>query len=80
MKNKFENLANIFQDHELLVIIETHFKIRYKCPDGFRSVGRSTPLNLHEKGRGGVIIYQNTHSSIALHLLNVDFRLCHLLT
>ena len=76
VKNKFENLANIFQDQELWVIIETHFKVRYKCPDGFRCVARSTPLNLHEKRCGGVIIYQNIHSSIALHLLNVDFLDC----
>ena len=66
VQNKFEEkkLINIFNAHDLLIITETHFKTKYKSPDGFVCIRHSKPLNTNSKGRGGVIIYKKRKFSI----------------
>ena len=72
--NKFEeeNLANYLRKFDLLVITETHFKIRYKSPGGFNCISRSEPLNICQKGRGGVIIYKNKNFHTQVDLVNIN--------
>ena len=57
MKEKFdnENVKNLFQKYDLIVMMETHFNKRHKCPIKFILMGRSpTPNKTH---REGVTVY-----------------------
>ena len=58
VKQKFENVETqyLFKQHDIIIIVETHFVVRHKCPEGFKLIARSTPI----KGakRGGVAIYK----------------------
>ena len=58
MKEKFndEIVKKLFDDFTLLVISETHFLKRHKCPENFKLVGRSVPIG-GRVGRGGVAVY-----------------------
>ena len=46
-----------FNNRELLIICETHFGIRHKCPENFVLIGKSKPHYV-KKLRGGVAIYK----------------------
>ena len=49
--------------------METHFKVRNKCPDNFEIVGKSVPL-CDNTGRGGVAVY-------ARKVMKLSFRVYH---
>lgn len=46
--------------------METHFRKRQKCPDGFNLVNRSYP-SVSKVGRGGAAVYIKSSSDIRLH-------------
>ena len=49
--------------------METHFKVRHKCPEEFELVGKSVPL-CEKTGRGGVAVY-------ARKMMELSFRVYH---
>ena len=53
----------------IIVIMETHFKVRHKYPSGYIMIGRSLSLN-NEVGRGGVAIYIKHSSDIKYNVYN----------
>ena len=55
VKEKFNNndVQALFSGYDVLVIMETHFKVRHKCPDDFYLVGKSAE-SCSKTGRGGV--------------------------
>ena len=69
-------MINICKANDLLIITETHFKTRYKSLDGFLCIGRSKPLNMHSKGRGGGIISKKENSPLELGVMLIDFFDC----
>ena len=58
VKEKFDNsdVQLIFADYDILVIMETHFKVRHKCPLDFYLAGRSVNM-CTTTGRRGVAVY-----------------------
>ena len=46
VKNKFmmNQIKNLFETKDIVVIVETHFNIRCKCPEDFLLVARSLAL------------------------------------
>ena len=71
VKEKFESeeVQLLFSKYDVLVIMETHFKVRHKCPKEFELVGKSVPL-CATTGRGGVAVY-------ARKTLKLSFRVYH---
>ena len=65
VKEKFENdtVKNLFHVYDILIIMETHFMKRHKCPENFKLVSRSTPLSF-SYGRGGVAVYTKKYLEI----------------
>ena len=65
VKEKFKNdeVQSMFAAHEILVVMETHFNVRHKCPDCFSLVARSAKFG-GITGRGGVAIYVRDKLSI----------------
>ena len=79
VKNKFmsEITHDVIQDNDVLVICETHFNVRSKCPDNFFLVEKSPPTE-SKRPRGGVAIYKKIHCSLQFTtLLNIpDCTVC----
>ena len=73
-KNKFEvaDVVELFDTFDIVIIGETHFNIRIKCPEKFYLVGKSKPL-FSKKPRGGIAVYKKYNSRIKLRLLSDDF-------
>ena len=73
VKNKFMSLVtnDMIQFSDIVVISETHFNIRTKCPTNFILLERSPPIE-SKRPRGGVAIYKKIHCSLELvTLLNL---------
>ena len=68
-KNKYlrKEVLNLFSDKDIIVISETHFGKRSKCPKGFCLVDRSEPID-SVKPRGGVAIYKRYTKNIETKL------------
>lgn len=79
VKNKFmSDIANdAIQTTDIIVICETHFNIRSKCPDNFILIAKSPPTE-SKRPRGGVAIYKKIHCSLQFTtLLNIpDCTVC----
>ena len=77
VSNKFLTLevANLFENKDLVAISETHFNVRTKCPDGFYLIGRSEPVK-SLKPRGGVAFYMRIGTNIDLRVKNVKLPDC----
>ena len=75
VKQKFANteVVDVFRDHDILIVTESHFDIRVTCPDGFMLCGRSKVVEA-KKPRGGVAVYRNIRSGIDIDILNDAFR------
>ena len=60
VKLKFVNdeVLRILDDADILIVQETHFNIRVRCPTGFLFIARSAPIE-SKVPRGGVAIYKN---------------------
>ena len=74
IKNKFmsTDVLLLLNSIDILIIGETHFNIRTKCPDGYFLVGRSKASGL-KKPRGGIAVYINTNTNLKLNVLNDEF-------
>ena len=68
---------NVIQDTDILIISETHFNIRTKCPDNFVLIEKSPPTD-SKRPRGGVAIYKKIHCALKFTtLLNIqDCTVC----
>ena len=77
VKNKFlsENVKNILIQYDIVVLSETHFNIRMKCPEGFYIVGRSKAAET-KKPRGGVAVFKSKSSNIKLNIISDTFKDC----
>ena len=79
VKNKFMSATtnDVIQDTDILIISETHFNIRIKCPENFVSVEKSPPTE-SKRPRGGVAIYKKIHCALQFTtLLNIqDCTVC----
>ena len=59
VKDKFslDDTNNIFKRFDIIIIAETHFKIRVRCPVKFHLIGKSKCVE-SRKARGGVAVYK----------------------
>ena len=78
VKDKFSSEAiQQFLSHinaDVLIITETHFKVRAKCPTGYFLVAKSkTIYKPQSKGRGGVAVYKKNDSVFDIDIESVDF-------
>ena len=77
VKNKFkaDGVKNLIKDINILIIVETHFNIRQKCPENFYLVGRSKMIP-SEKPRGGIALYKNFNCRLKLHVIEDNLPDC----
>ena len=70
VQNKFlaNDVVTLFSGKDLIIISETHFGIRVKCPEGYILIGRSIPRE-SKKLRGGVAVYQKFDSTMTLNII-----------
>ena len=75
VKQKFSNseVVDVFRDKDIVVITESHFNVRVKCPDGFIFCGRSKPIE-SKQARGGVAVYRNLHFQFNVDVITDIFR------
>ena len=52
-----------------MIIIETHFGKRHKCPDDYSLVGRSLPRSFKSKLCGSVAIYKKVDAQLKLRVI-----------
>ena len=69
--NVIELFGNI--DADIIILTETHFKIRHKSPQKYFLVAKSK-TEYKNKGRGGVAIYAKEHSVFNIDILSTDFN------
>ena len=69
VKEKFSNDAviSLFEDYDLVIVMETHFKKRHKCPENFKLVGKSKEL-FEKIGRGGVAVYAKVNLDLKFNI------------
>ena len=67
-------VKELFSDKDILVIGETHFNIRCKCPEKFELIARSKAVE-SKRDRGGVAIYKRLDSNLDITILH-DFPDC----
>ena len=79
IKNKFlaEEIQNLFNQHDIVVINETHLNIRDKCPKDFIFIGRSKPVESLAP-RGGVAVFRKADTEISVKIISEDFRDCYI--
>ena len=68
MKQKFddENVKALFDKHDILIMMETHFMKRMKTPENFQIIGRSPPIS--NVSRGGVAVYKKLSFDMLFHV------------
>ena len=74
IKNKFanENILSILLKFDLVIINETHFGVRSKCPENFTLIGRSKKV-ISKLPRGGVAIYRSPSCPLDIELIYDGF-------
>ena len=74
VKYKFqsEDVMDTINTCDILVISETHFNIRTRCPDGFFLAGRSKPSG-DKRPRGGVAVFTNMNAQLKINILSDEF-------
>ena len=77
VKNKFmlSDFKDIVRNVDIVIILETHFNIRDKCPENYLLVERSRTVE-SKKDRGGVAIYKKINSALNLVVLHKKFPDC----
>ena len=77
VKNKFQHddVQNLIKNFDILIINETHFNQRIKCPDGFMFEGRSEKIE-SKSPRGGVAIYKNIKCSLIIDIVCASLHDC----
>ena len=82
VKNKFMSAITneVFQASDILIINETHFNKRTKCPSNYILV-ESSPPKESKRPRGGVAIYKRVHCSLQFNtILNLpDCTVCEII-
>ena len=81
IKNKFssESVLKIFEKFTLLIINETHFGVRSKCPAGLLLIGRSRKIQ-SKSPRGGVAIYKSLLYPLLIDVLYEGLKDCRINT
>ena len=71
VKEKFQSddVIKLFHSYEVVVIMETHFVVRHKCPDGYNLIGRSAAVN-SKVGRGGVAVFVKKSAELNLFVFD----------
>ena len=74
MKNKFlhEDVQNLFKKFDIVVIIESHFNVRIKCPPDFTYVTRSKKID-SKTPKGGVAVFKNNKCDLDIEILCHNF-------
>ena len=77
MKTKFssQDVNNLLNNKDIVILSETHFNIRTKCPNGFFIVGRSKPSDSIQS-RGGVAVYKNIQSRLKINIITENLIDC----
>ena len=77
VKEKFhqKEVMDLFNSCDILLLNETHFNIRAKCPDGFVVTARSIPSGT-KAYRGGVAVYTKTLSKVDIEVISKEFLDC----
>ena len=77
VKNKFlhDDVMNMFKQYDIIVISETHFSERIKCPANFIHVAHSSKI-VSKKPRGGVAVYKNIKFEKKLEIITCNLRDC----
>ena len=60
-------------DADIIILTETHFKVRHKSPKKYFLVAKSK-TEYKKKARGGVAVYVKEHSVFNVDLLSTDFN------
>lgn len=70
VRNKFlsDDTVNLFEQCEILIIVESHFNVRSKCPDNFSLIGRSK-ATASKSPRGGVALYKSNSSKLIIDIV-----------
>ena len=74
-ENFLHHVRDLFKDHDIVVINETHLNILDKCQKKNLFVGRSKPIE-SKYPRGGVAVFKNMNSDIETEVISTDFRDC----
>ena len=77
MKNKLQNddVKDLINQYDILILSETHFSQRIKCPDDFTFICRSEQV-LSKKPRGGVALYKNKKFESQVEVICDNLRDC----
>ena len=78
VKNKYlnEEVCNVFRKSDVIIIIpETHFGVRVRCPKDFLFISRSQRVK-SKVPRGGVAVYKNVQSDFDIDVICNDLRDC----
>ena len=77
VKNKLQNddVKTMMKRYDVLILSETHFAQRIKCPDDFTFISRSDEV-LSKKPRGGVAVYKNKKFENQIEVICKSFRDC----
>ena len=65
----------MFENQDIIIIIETRSGVRTKSPEGFILSDRSTAIK-SKKPRGGVAVFKNKHIDVEIDIISIDFRDC----
>ena len=63
-----ENILKIFKNFDIIVINETHFGDRARCPEGFTFISRSKKTPLKDP-RGGVAVFLNSLCNFQIEVI-----------
>ena len=70
-------MLKLFDDIEIIVLIETHFGVRSKCPPNYVLIARSKPRE-SKIPRGGTALFKRKDSTLEFNILSDDM-ICWLL-
>lgn len=75
--NKFlqDDVQKLFKKFDVVVLSETHFNVRIKCPPGFTYIARSKKID-SKTPRGGVAVFKNNSCDLEIEVLCQSLRDC----
>ena len=71
--NFSHDIYKLFDGKEIVIVVETHFGIRRKCPVNYILVARLKPRD-SKKPCGGVASFKNTDSTLRLKIITNDLH------
>ena len=73
-KFKTEEVSKLMDKMDLIIIMETHFGIRTRCPEGFEIICRSKEVESKRPG-GGVALYKKKTFTMQIGVMvNCELR------